>query len=101
MKIKYLRKGEKKATSASSDREYVFKDDKPVDVKEKDLQGHLLDNCGGRFEKVGKEEVVEEVPEAKEEEKPVEKTEEFKCVVCGKVCKNRIGLAGHMKSHRK
>ncbi len=25
----------------------------------------------------------------------------FSCTVCGKVCKNRIGLSGHMRSHRK
>ena len=91
MNIKYLRKGEKKATSASSGREYVFNDDKPVDIQEKDLQDHLLNNCGGRFERIGKEEVVEE-----KEEKP-----EFKCEVCGKELKSRIGLSGHMRSHKK
>jgi hypothetical protein len=25
---------------------------------------------------------------------------EFKCEVCGKVFKNRIGLAGHRRSHK-
>lgn len=25
----------------------------------------------------------------------------FVCEVCGKVCKNKIGLIGHMKSHEK
>ncbi len=24
---------------------------------------------------------------------------QFKCQVCGKICKNRIGLAGHSRSH--
>lgn len=29
----------------------------------------------------------------------LEKTE-FKCEVCGKVCKNKVGLVAHLRSHK-
>ncbi len=29
-----------------------------------------------------------------------EATDGFKCEVCGKVCKNKLGLSGHMRSHK-
>lgn len=41
----------------------------------------------------------EEVKEVQEVSTSV-KTDEFKCEVCGKVAKSRIGLAGHMRSHK-
>lgn len=28
-------------------------------------------------------------------------TKKFKCEVCGKICKSRIGLVSHSKSHNK
>lgn len=34
------------------------------------------------------------------EEEGKEETSEFVCDVCGKVCKNRIGLSGHKRSHK-
>jgi hypothetical protein len=30
----------------------------------------------------------------------VEEAEEFKCDVCGKVCKNELGLNAHKRSHK-
>ena len=40
--------------------------------------------------------------EAEEKNKPVEPTqsEGFKCDVCGKVCKNKLGLGAHKRSHK-
>lgn len=43
-----------------------------------------------------KKEVVAEVKEEKKEEP----TGEFVCVVCQKVCKNKLGLTSHMRSHK-
>ena len=37
--------------------------------------------------------------EGEKKEKPKE-TSKFVCDVCGKVCKNSIGLSGHKRSHK-
>lgn len=47
----------------------------------------------------------DKMPEWKKEEllqkskKTIEVLEEFKCDVCGKVCKNKLGLGAHKRSH--
>jgi len=45
-----------------------------------------------------KEVIVEEV---KKTEVDADIEVSYECGTCGKVCKNKIGLAGHMKSHVK
>jgi hypothetical protein len=48
-----------------------------------------------------KAEETEAVTATTEPENVVEEVAEgFKCEVCGKVCKNKIGLTGHMRSHK-
>ena len=50
--------------------------------------------CGSALAPSGRLTVLE--PEAEEE--PV--IEEFVCDICGKVCKSKAGLSGHMRSHK-
>jgi len=38
-----------------------------------------------------------EIEPVKEEEKEVA---EFECEICGKVCKNKVGLLAHKRSHK-
>lgn len=49
----------------------------------------------------GSVEMVSESPEiVAVKEVETKQTEVFICTECGKVCKNKIGLSGHMKSHK-
>lgn len=43
---------------------------------------------------------IEEVKEETKEPKEEPKEEGFKCEICGKVCKNKIGMQSHMRTHK-
>ncbi|MFA6790195.1 MAG: C2H2-type zinc finger protein [Parcubacteria group bacterium] len=63
------------------------------DIVEMDFPAARVPLMNGEIEEV-KEEIKKEVNPEKETE------EGFKCEVCGKVCKNKIGLQSHMRTHK-
>lgn len=75
-----------------------WKNDEVHILDDRTAQHGLLWNCISVASE--KDVAMEDIVTQKEEVEEKEVEEEFKCDICGKVCKNKLGLNAHKRSHK-